>query len=132
ALAIVPAYLPFARLGWWMGFRAAWPLLVLAVYLWWRDGGRFALVTGLGSALAGWLAVTALAADLSRSTNLLLPLLLCGACALRDFVPVAVTRYRWLTAMVVANLLMPYLTVTYTKPVMIWSLPLELLRWWKN
>ena len=78
------------------------------------------------------MAVTLLAADLSRSTNLLLPLLLCGACALRDHVPLAAMRYRWLAAMVVANLLMPYLTVTYTKPVMIWSLPLELLRWWKN
>ena len=132
ALSIVPYYLPYVRLGWWMGFRAAWPLLLLAVLQWGRIGGRFSLVTGLGCTLAGLLAVTVLAANLSRSTNLLLALLLCGACALRDVVPAAAARYRWLVALVAANLLMPYLTVIYTKTSVIWSLPLELLRLWKN
>lgn len=132
ALAIVPDYLPFTRLGWWMGFRAAWPLLLLAAFEWWRIGGRRPLLIGSGAALAGLLSVTVLAADLSRSTHILLPMLFCGGIALCRILPATQPRRLWLAAIASANLLLPYLMVTYTKSVMVWSLPLELLRLWKN
>ncbi|QYM80492.1 hypothetical protein K0B96_07760 [Horticoccus luteus] len=132
ALAIVPIYLPYGRLGWWMGFRAAWPLLLLAGYDWWHCGGRYSVVVGAGTTLAGWLAVTLLAADLSRSTNLLLPILLCGAVTLHRLNVSSVARYYWLAGLVVANLVIPYETVIYNKTSLFWSLPVELLRLFKN
>lgn len=131
-LAIVPIYLPYGRLGWWMGFRAAWPLLLLAGYDWWHRGGRFSVVVGAGTTLAGWLAVTLLAADLSRSTNLLLPILLCGAVTLHRLTVSSAARYYWLAGLVVANLVIPYETVIYNKTSLFWSLPVELLRLFKN
>ncbi len=132
ALAIVPIYLPYVRIGWWMGFRAAWIIILFAPLDWWQRGGMPVWRLGVLCTAVGWLAITALAADLSRSTNLLLPLLLCGAVALRRMAENPLTRYYWLGGCAVANLLMPYTNVTYNKVTMFWGLPLELLRLYKN
>ncbi len=131
ALSIIPAYLPYGRIGWWMGFRLAWVLPLIAIYQWWVIGGRSVFNVGVGVTLIGWLAVTVLAADLSRSTNLLLPLMLCGAVALRDLSGPERSR-NWLAGLAAANLVLPYQTVTYTHIAQIWALPLELLRLFKN
>ena len=132
ALGIVPVYLPYVRLGWWMGFRAAWILLLVGVYAWGRDGGRKALGAGLGITCAGVLAITLLAADLSRSTNLVLPLLLCGTVALHRLTCGSAHRYLWSGGLAIANLLIPYEAVIYNKLAPVWGLPLELLRLYKN
>lgn len=131
ALATVPAYISYAHIGGWMGFRASWLLVLLAPLAWWQRGSRAAFALGMGATLAGWAAVTLLAADLSRSTNLLLPLLLCGAVALREIVSAVVPLRRWLLGIALLNLLLPYLSVSYTKLIMVWPLPLELFRFWK-
>ena len=131
-LAAAPIYLPYGRIGWWMGFRAAWIIILLAPFEWWDRGGAFVFRLGTGCAVAGWLAVTALAADLSRSTNLLLPLLLCGAVALHRMTASPLIRYYWLGGCGLANLLMPFVWVTYNKTALYWGLPLELLRLYKN
>jgi hypothetical protein len=41
ALAITPLYLPNTHLGWWMGLRAGWLLVAIAVWAawWWQGGG---------------------------------------------------------------------------------------------
>jgi hypothetical protein len=131
-LSMVSIYLPYVRIGLWMGFRSAWIIILLAIVDWGQRGGWPALRLGVGCAAVGWLAITALACDLSRSTNLLLPLLLCGAVALRRMTKEPLTRYYWLGGCGVANLLMPCMNVTYNKVTMFWGLPLELLRLFKN
>ncbi|MDZ4788674.1 MAG: hypothetical protein SH807_07030 [Blastochloris sp.] len=54
--------LPLAHIGWWMGFRAGW-----------KQDDRRIFIAGLACLLASWGAITFLASDLTRSTNLLIP-----------------------------------------------------------
>jgi hypothetical protein len=132
ALRVVPIYLPFGRLGWWMGYRAAWIILLLAPMEWWSNASRLTFFAGLGCTLAGFGCITVLASDLSRSTNLLLPLLFCGARALQRRTAAPERTYIWLGATTAANLLIPYVAVTYTKMALVWGFPLELIRLYKN
>lgn len=128
ALAIVPTYLPYARFGWWMGFRVAWVLIAVAGYDLWLRGSRSERILGLGSVVAGWIAVTLLAADLSRSTNLILPVLLCGIVALKRHCREAQTVRYWMAGIAIANVILPFATVTFNKVVPVWGLPIELVR----
>jgi hypothetical protein len=128
----LPAYVPYIRLGWWMGLRAAWILVILGIWSWWRDGGWPMFSSGLICAGSGMITITVLAADLSRSTNILLPLLFCGAVALRRYYGDRVSTNHWLAGITLGNLIMPCVLVTYDKTDLIWGFPLELLRWFKN
>lgn len=126
ALSMVPTYLPHAPLGWWMGQRAAWVLVVFAVVAAWRLHGR-AAVSGLALAtLAGFGAITLLAADLTRTTNFFLPLTCAGAFVASHVV--GAQRTRWFAALLGLNLVLPFAMMTYIWIVPIHSLPFELLR----
>lgn len=123
-----PHYLLYLRTAAWMGYRAGWVLIAAAALAWSRQGGARTLAWGAACTLAGWAAVTVLASDLSRSTNLLLPLLFCGGVALKQFAPAPESLRRILAGIAVANLLMPFATVIYNDVYLSWSLPVELLR----
>jgi hypothetical protein len=62
---------------------------------------------------------------------LLLPLLLCGAVALPQLVRGATPARYWMAGITLANLLMPFAAVTYNKVVLVWALPIELLRFYR-
>jgi len=131
ALGATPQYLPFAHLGWWMGFRGGWALVVLAFWCVLVVRGRRAFLLGAAATLAGWGAVTLLAADLTRSTNLLLPLFVAGACAAAGSLGTRAAS-RLVLALLAFNLAAPFEMVTYNKPLLLHSLPFELIRLYKN
>lgn len=126
ALSMVPSYLPHAPLGWWMGQRAAWVLVVFAVVAAWRLHGRAAVIALVLATLAGFGAITLLAADLTRTTNFFLPLTCAGAFVAGHVV--GAQRTRWFAALLGVNLVLPFAMMTYVWIVPIHSLPFELLR----
>jgi hypothetical protein len=131
ALAISPQYLPFAHFGWWMGFRGGWILIILILWYVHVIHGRRAFLLGAATMLAGWGTVTLLAADLTRSTNLLLPLFIAGAWAsVRSFGTQSASRL--VLALLAINLATPFEMVIYNKSLLLHSLPFELLRLYKN
>lgn len=109
---------PWAPLGWWMAWRAAWLPIAYAIR---RAPGW--LAPGVAGTL---LLCMALAADLSRSAAVLAPVMLLGVFdyARRD--PVAAVRFVLLVALL--NLLIPAAHITFTKFDLINPLPFELLR----
>lgn len=126
ALSLVPTYLPHAPLGWWMGQRAAWVLVVFAFVAAWRLHGRAAAVGIALATVAGFGAITLLAADLTRTTNFFFPLTCAGAFAAGHVV--GAQRTRWFAALLGLNLVLPFAMMTYIWIVPIHSLPFELLR----
>ncbi len=128
ALEILPRYLSYGWIGWWHGLRAGWLLCAAALVGAWLSWGSRGLLATAAAALLGMGAITALAADLSRSVGLLVPLLLMGAVALRRarLSPTAVTFT--LTSMAAFNSVTPLLLVTYTKIIPTWPLPVEIFR----
>jgi hypothetical protein len=118
-------WLPLARLGWWMALRAAWPVALAAF----ANQSQIPLrTTAFGAVLTAFtLLVSAiLAADLSRSAAVILPLLVVGAVTLSAQSPF---RARLLLgACAAANLLIPAAHVVYRKIDIADSLPVELYR----
>ena len=113
---------PYAPLGWWMGLRAAWWPLFTGL----RDVATFrgnpaALLCLLLTACTLGVSLV-LASDLSRTTILLLPGILCGAVSLAR----TPSGERALIVAGVANLVLPALHVTSTSAEPIYFLPLEL------
>jgi hypothetical protein len=131
ALATLQVSLPYAPLGWWMGFRASW-LLVLAS-LWLTKGQNYRPQPLLGSGLAAatLLLITLLAADTTRSTSLLLPVLVAAPAALARHYSRETVR-NTLAAVLSLNLLIPFAWVTYNKLWLVFPLPIEVLRTLKN
>ena len=124
-------WLPWTSLGWFMGLRAGWVLVAVAV------GGecrKSDLRPALWPALlmaAPLFAITFLAADSGRTPTMLLPLVLLGVerlLALRG----AETTRRILTLLLIANLLIPAMHVTYQSGDIINMLPVEIARWLKQ
>jgi hypothetical protein len=127
AFADFPTYLPYVQLGWWMGFRLGWILVFFAFWGWWLTSGRTGFWMGVVCAAAGLLSVTLLASDLTRSTGLLVPLLLAGAVTIRrKFTPEVGSGC--LAGCTVLNLAVPCVLVVHSKTVLLWSLPVELFR----
>lgn len=123
-------WLPWAPLGWFMGLRAAWALVFCA---WFRADFEHPKIDWLLASLtvAPLCVITILASDTGRAPTMLLPLLLFGA------QNVAVrfgeeTLRRGLLVLVLANALLPAMHVTHKNADVINSLPLELVRLWKN
>lgn len=129
-LMFVPGYLPHGPLGWWMGQRAAWALVLIAVIAAALVGGRFAAAALILSAVLGYAAIQVLAMDLTRSTNFFLPLTFAGAFAAE--LVVGTYRTRWLFALVALNCILPFAMLTYIWILPMHSLPFELLRLYKN
>jgi hypothetical protein len=128
----IPVYFSYIPLGWWMGLRGAWVLLFLAVIGWYFSRSKSTLLIGLGCLLAGLISITFLAADLSRSTNLLFPMLLCGAAAIRKDPLEKGRMHLWLFFCLLFNLLTPYISITYTHVILTWPIPFEIVRFFKN
>jgi hypothetical protein len=66
----------FLPVGWWHGWRAGWPLILLSASLLWRSNFRSRVL--LAASAPALLAVAFLAWDSSRSIAILLPLLFHG------------------------------------------------------
>jgi hypothetical protein len=131
AVALVLHYMPNAYFGWWNGYRSGWVLILLSFWFGFVVNGRRSFYLTLAATLAGWACVTLLAADLTRSTNLLLPLFVAGIwAAVRSFGvgPSA----RLLLALLAVNLAMPFEMVTYDKSLLLHPLPFELFRLIRN
>lgn len=130
-LGSLGVYWRWIPLGWWMGFRAGWLLVLLPLVAARKDSGLVGRWLLWGSSAGALLLITALAADTTRSTQLLTPLLLTsGAVAVRSF-GVGEAR-RWLALVALANAVMPLSWVTYNKNWPILPLPFELLVYLKG
>jgi hypothetical protein len=129
-LMFVPGYLPHGPLGWWMGQRAAWVLVIIAVIAAALVGGRSAAAALVLTATLGFAAIQILAMDLTRSTNFFLPLTFAGAFAAE--IVVGTFRTRWLVALVALNCILPFAMLTYRWILPMHSLPFELVRLYKN
>ncbi len=110
--------------GLWSGFRAAWPLVAIAIADAWRKRGHW-----LGALLAAVTVPTALvglvvASDMSRTLMVLVPVVLLGAWSL----PSLTKRYGRLAlaAVLTANLLLPAAHVVWTRTFPVHSLPTEI------
>ena len=122
-------WLPWAGLGWFMGLRAVWMLIVVAVggecrRADWRPVLLWPAILILGPMLA----ITLLSADSSRTTTMLLPLVLLGVERLIALRGIVETR-RVLAWLLVANLLLPAMQVTHQSGDIINLLPIEFARW---
>lgn len=114
--------LPLVPLGWWFGLRAAWGAVAYA--LWTLPRPR--LVLG-GVTLLGTLGFSALlAADLSRSVAIAVPLMILGCLELARRHPAEAPRL--VLALGVINLLIPAAHLTYVHIDPINPLPVELFR----
>jgi|694.fasta_scaffold00833_20 hypothetical protein len=119
-------WLPWAPLGWWMAFRLGWIFLIVAFWLLLRTGGGQYLLVNLGLFISSALLITILAADMSRSAAMVLPLIVWGwNDAPRDSIWV---KPNIRNLIVFGNLLIPCMHVTYTKVSLISTLPLEIFR----
>ncbi|MDB6128028.1 MAG: hypothetical protein JWM35_1924, partial [Verrucomicrobia bacterium] len=113
---------PWTSLGWFMGLRAAWVLVVVAI------GGNFAredrrsLWWPAFLAIAPLVAFNFLAADTGRSPTMLLPLVLFGVSRAIALWGLPSAR-RLLGILVISNLLLPAMQVTYRNGDIINALP---------
>jgi len=118
---------PWTDLGWFMGLRAAWVLVALAIGREWWEGRRLAACWLAGLALAPLVIINFLASDTSRAPTMLLPLLLLGLEQAVAQWGAAASR-RLLAGLLIANLLMPAMHVSAKHGDIINLLPLELVR----
>lgn len=122
-LATLPRRISFAPLGWWMGLRLAWvPVMVLVLH---QSGWRRWTILGIA---AGTLAIsTVLASDVSRSSAILLPMVLAGSLVCWD------KHADWIKSHIktiaATCLLLPAAHVVHNKIDPIEPLVLELARW---
>lgn len=118
---------PWTSLGWFMGLRAAWVLVAVAICGGFRREDRQAMGWPAVLAVGPLVALNFLAADTGRAPTMLLPLLLLGverAVALWGLAPAR----RLITVLVVANLLLPAMQVRHRTGDIINMLPVELVR----
>jgi hypothetical protein len=91
--------------GLWSGYRAAWIMILAGIYFWWRRAGWIQgtlLSMVIASSAVGALFI---AADMSRSTMIVLPALLLGVWLWHQSQPQV---FKWiLPAVLAANLLLP-------------------------
>jgi len=114
-------YLSQELLGWWMGFRAGWVLVLSALVALWREQRLLtilALVAGIGG-------TTLLAWDVSRSAAILWPCLVYGTWRLHQAWPVQ--AWKILGVLALLNLLLPACHVVDTMQIPIRSHPATLL-----
>lgn len=124
-------WLPWTTLGWFMGLRAAW-LLVLGPLIG-LTAQRHYLHALLLVALIflPLLVITLVSSDTSRAPTMLLPLLFLGLAQGAGRWP-PTTLQRILTGLLAANLLMPAMHVTYKYSDIINLLPVEIARFFAH
>lgn len=115
-------WVPITPLAWWMAFRLGWvPLLFAAAML-----RQPPFVAAPVLATMTLLVMMVLAADLSRSSAIILPLFVAGTILAVKKFPARATA--GLALLLAANLALPALHVVYTKVDVISPLPLEVFR----
>jgi hypothetical protein len=119
-------WLPWVHLGWWMAFRLGWIFIVISFWLILIVGGLRYLLIALFLFLSSSLAITILAADMSRSAAMVLPLLVWGWSNAPSNTIFGNANMR--NIIVLSNLLIPCMHVTYDKASLISTLPLEIFR----
>lgn len=119
-------WLPWVPLGWWMAFRLSWFLIACSLLIILLRSGQRAFIVTLGSLLLSSLIVTVLAADISRSAAIALPILVLGWITFPQIY--SGLHSQTSSILVFGNLLVPACHVTYTKIAFINPLPLELFR----
>ncbi|BAY92057.1 MULTISPECIES: hypothetical protein [unclassified Tolypothrix] len=119
-------WLPWFPMGWWMAFRLGWILLIIAFILLFRTGGIRYFLAVFCLFWTSAILITILAADMSRSAAMVLPLMVWGWIAVPKDIIWGQTQMRNL--IVLGNLLIPALHITYTKASLISPLPLEIFR----
>jgi hypothetical protein len=124
-------WLPWTTLGWFMGLRAAWllvlgPLIGLAAQRHYRHALLLAALIFLPL-----LVITLVSSDTSRAPTMLLPLLFLGLAQGAGRWP-PTTLQRILTGLLAANLLMPAMHVTYKYSDIINLLPVEIARFFAH
>ncbi len=116
------SWIAFTPLGWWMAFRAAWLPILFALLTLRRNAHGITPALALVSLLT----MVVLAADVSRSAAIILPLLVAGIwMAARKFPRHATAG---LCLVLLANLVLPAAHVVATKIDVISPLPMELYR----
>ena len=122
------AWWPWLTLGWFMGLRAAWILVVIAIAGNCRREDLRAAWWPAALAIGPMLAMAVLASDTSRTPTMLLPLVLFGLERLVALHGLSLAK-RVTTFLLVANLLMPAMNVTHKNGDVINMLPIEVVRW---
>jgi len=110
--------IPWIPLAWWMAFRLAWLPIAYAFH----QKGRLLLI----SSAATLCVMVFLAADLSRSAAILIPVLLLGLFHFAKQRPELAPRYT--LALALLNLAVPAAHIVQTKITLISPLPIELWR----
>lgn len=124
-------WLPWTGVGWFMGLRAAWALVALGIMgagLWNNRQPCWLLGT---LAIVPLVLITILASDTGRAPTMLVPLLAVGIESLVKTHGLPAAR-RVLSLLLLANLLMPAMHVTYKHADLINMLPFEIARCWPH
>ncbi len=126
---LTPA-LATAPLGWFFGWRSAWLLIIAAPFLAWRTGsGRIALLLAVVG-LVTLLSQLFVAYDHSRTSAVLLPLVLAASLrASSEWSKNQASLCLFLLA--VAALITPFAHVSHNKLMPVNFFPIELFRLWK-
>ena len=109
---------PWAPLGWWMALRLAWVSVIYAIW-------NKPFILGASCAIT-LVVMLCLAADISRSAAILLPVIPLGLFLFAKRHPDLAARYTVNLGLI--NLLIPAAHISYTKFALISPLPLELWR----
>lgn len=115
-----------APLAWWMGLRAAW--IPIGVAFWYANPRHRLRMGSVFLATAGISFV--LASDMSRSSAIVLPVILWGVIKLIE-APLDSAR-RWMIGMAVLSVLLPAMHVVALKLDPIENLGIELIRLWRS
>jgi hypothetical protein len=90
--------------GLWSGYRAAWIVILAGIYFTWRTNWKFGVVLLIAVAVSA-VGTLFIAADMSRSTMIILPALLVGVWSWKDAQPQSFKIA--LPAVLLANFLLP-------------------------
>ena len=120
------ALLPLAAMGWWMGLRAGWLGIGYALHS--IHGGRRTLLAL--TLFATLLVSLVLAADISRSAAIALPVVILGCSSLARSRPDAAPQALFWVGL--SNLVLPAAHVVYKQLDVIDPLLLELVRLWRG
>lgn len=123
----------WSPLGWLFGFRAAWLLIGFGVFVLYRRSGLLASASTIAITFIIYLTISILASDTSRSSALILPLLILSIIYLKQEIKLLLpylnlTPTTILMILLLINLILPVRHVTYTKTDAINCLPIELYR----
>ncbi len=128
----VPLFVTSVPLGWFMGWRAAWFVVLAIPVVAWINGQRWVAARFFATTLVTMVVLVIVATDLSRSVIALLPLALTAIVAAAGSIERRQAASLALTGLVVLNLFLPYAHITSDNVYLVNSLPSELIRYWNS